>query len=259
MPRGSSAAFSTPGRPFDILLAMKMRSFRWFAVVAPLALAGCTTARMAVPADLEARAESFPCVGRGGFSLAEKFSFGPYEVADVRRGWTHRVAWGIVLYERSRARQQYEFSLCAPSGRRWQGQAATGVRREDLKGTVAGGEFTWGLARNVNFIARLGRADQTNAWTLALAEERDGILLAGTLTDGHATYRVEGTRQLAGSPMPLMENAGFLIYDGPRRVAAIDLVNAGAVHFDRNLAAIGREPLAAAAAALLLYRDISQN
>ena len=58
---------------------------------------------------------------------------------------------------------------------------------------------------------------------------------------------------------PLMENAGFLIYDGPRLVAAIDLVNAGAVHFDRNLAAIVREPLAAAAAALLLYRDISQN
>ena len=33
---------------------------------APFALAGCATARMAIPAELEARAESFPCIDRGG-------------------------------------------------------------------------------------------------------------------------------------------------------------------------------------------------
>ena len=237
-----------------------MRLFRWFALVVPLALAGCTTARMAIPADLESRSDVYPCVGRGGFTLSEKFTFGPYEVFDVRRGWTHRVTWSLALYERSKARQQCEFTLRMPSGRKWQGQAATGVRKQDLKDTVAGGELTWGLARDVNFVARLCLARQTNAWTLALAEERNGILLNGTLTDGQATYRIEGTRQLAGSSMPLMENAGFLIYDGPRLVAAVDLVNAGAVHFDKALPAlIQREPLAAAAAALLLYRDISKN
>ena len=237
-----------------------MRLFRWFALVVPLALAGCTTARMAIPADLESRSDVYPCVGRGGFTLSEKFTFGPYEVFDVRRGWTHRVTWSLALYERSKARQQCEFTLRMPSGRKWQGQAATGVRKQDLKDTVAGGELTWGLARDVNFVARLCLARQTNAWTLALAEERGGILLNGTLTDGQATYRIEGTRQLAGSSMPLMENAGFLIYDGPRLVAAVDLVNAGAVHFDKALPAlIQREPLAAAAAALLLYRDISKN
>ena len=234
---------------------------RWlFSVLLLSAAAGCTTARMAIPADLEARSDVYPCVGRGGFTLSEKFSFGPYEVSDVHRGWTRRVAWSLASYGRTRARQQYEFSLRMPSGRRWQGQAATGVRKQDLKDTVAGGELTWGLARDVNFVARLGLARQANAWTLALAEERSGILLNGTLTDGQATYRIESTRQLAGTPMPLMENAGFLIYDGPRLVAAIDLVNAGAVHFDQALSAtIQREPLAAAAAALLHYRDISQN
>ena len=239
---------------------MKMRLFRWFALVVPLALAGCTTARMAIPADLESRSDVYPCVGRGGFTLSEKFTFGPYEVFDVRRGWTQRVTWSLALYERSKARQQCEFTLRMPSGRKWQGQAATGVRKQDLKDTVAGGELTWGLSRDVSFVARLCLARQTNAWTLALAEERNGILLNGTLTDGQATYRIEGTRQLAGSSMPLMENAGFLIYDGPRLVAAVDLVNAGAVHFDKALPAlIQREPLAAAAAALLLYRDISKN
>ena len=235
---------------------MKMR---WFLLLAPLALAGCTAARLAVPPDLESRSDAYPCLGRGGFALSETFSFGPYEVADVHRGWTHRVARGIALYERARARQQYEFALRAPSGQTWRGQAATGVRRQDLKDTVAGGELTWGLTREVNFIARLGREGQPDAWNLALAEERGGVLLNGTLTDGHTAYRIEGSRQLAGTSIPLMENAGFLIYNGTRLVAAIDLVNAGSVRFDQALTSAQREPLAAAAAALLLYRDISQN
>ena len=226
---------------------------------AVLLLAGCTSARLAIPDDLESRADVYPCVGRAGFSLSERFSFGPYEVSDVHRGWTHRVAWGIAMYERSRARQPCEFALRTPSAQLWRGQAATGVRREDLKDTVAGGELTWGLSRDVHFVARLGRDAQTNAWTLLLAEDRDGILLRGALTDGPTTYRVEGSRQLAGTSMPLMENAGFLIHDGPRLVAAVDLLNAGSVHFDPSLSPAQREPLAAAAAALLLYRDISQN
>ncbi|HRT04625.1 MAG TPA: hypothetical protein P5204_02900 [Kiritimatiellia bacterium] len=231
---------------------------RWLPLVL-LVHAGCTTARMAVPADLEARSDAYPCAGRGGFTLTEKFSFGPYEVAGVKRGWTHRVAWGIAMYERSRARQQYEFALRAPSGQTWRGQAATGVRKQDLKDAVAGGELTWGLTREVNFVARLGREGQPSAWNLALAEERGGVLLNGTLTDGRTAYRVEGSRQLAGTPIPLMENAGFLIYDGTRLVAAVDLVNAGSVRFDQALSPAQREPLAAAAAALLLYRDISQD
>ncbi len=133
------------------------------------------------------------------------------------------------------------------------------MRKQDLKDTVAGGELTWGLTREVNFVARLGREDQAGAWNLALAEERGGVLLNGTQTDGQTAYRVEGSRQLAGTSIPLTENAGFLIYDGTRLVAAVDLVNAGSVRFDQALAPAQREPLAAAAAALLLYRDISQN
>ena len=41
--------------------------------------------------------------------------------------------------------------------------------------------------------------------------------------------------------------------------APANSVNAGAGHFDRNLSAFVRDPLAAAAAALLVYHEISQN
>ena len=237
---------------------MKMRIFPGNALVVLFVLAGgCTTARMAVPPDLESRAEAFPCVGRGGFSLSETFSFGPYEVSDVRRGWTRRVAWGLVFYESSKARQEIEFTLQTPSGQTWQGQAAIGVRKKDLQGTAGGGELTWGLDREVNYVARFGLPGASDAWTLALAEEHGDIVLKGSLSGAGQSYRVEGSRQLAGTPMPLMENAGFLILDGTRLVAAVDVLNAGSVHFDRALTPAQRDPLAAAAAALLLYRDIS--
>jgi hypothetical protein len=230
-----------------------------FLCLLPFAFLGCQSARMAIPADLETRSAAYPCIGRGGFSLSEQFSFGPYEVVDVHRGWTRRITWSIVMYANSKARQQVEFTLKVPSGKIWQGQAVTGVRQEDFKGTVAGGELTWGLDRDVNFVAHLGLTGQTNAWTLLLAEERGNVILKGLLANGSTTYRVEGTRQLAGTSLPLMENAGFLLYAGSRLVAAVDLLNAGSVHFDNSLSPAQREPLAAAATALLLYRDISQN
>jgi hypothetical protein len=129
--------------------------------------------------------------------------------------------------------------------------------KEDLRNTVAGGELTWGLERDVNVAVRFGRAGETNAWTLLLAEEQQNVVRKGSLTDGRASYRIDGSRQLAGTTFPLMETAGFLLYDGTRLVAAVDLINAGSVMFSNDLSPSQRDPLAAAATALLLYRDIS--
>ncbi len=221
-------------------------------------LAGCQSARMAIPADLEARSEAFPCVGRGGFTVTERFSFGPYQVTDVHRGWTRRVTWGIVFYEHSNARQQYEFTLQAPSGKTWHGQAATGATQEDLKTMVARGELTLGLSRKIDFVARIGQPGEDQAWTLVLSEGNGRSPLKGSFSRADSAYHIEGSRQLAGSTIPLMENAGFLVRKGPRLVAAVDGINAGSVFLDRELSPAEREPLAAAAAALLLYRDISR-
>lgn len=222
-------------------------------------LAGCQAARMAIPAELETHSVTYPCIGRSGFTLTETFSFGPYQLSQVHRGWTQTTAWGIVFFERSHTRQSYEFTLQAPNGESWKGQAATGVRKSDLKGTVAGGDLTWGLDSDQQFIVRIGRGDAPEAWTLALAEGSRDSTLRGRFSDGTTTYQVEGTRQLAGSPMPLMDTAGFLIGDGSRVIAAVDLINAGSVTFDSSLSAARRDPLAAAAAALLLYQNLSDR
>ena len=222
-----------------------------------LAAAGCQSARMAVPAELESGADAWPCVGRGGLAFAEHFSFGPYRVSNVQRSWTRRVSWSIAFFGQSSARQRFEFSLDTPSSRIWQAQAATGMRREDLKDSIGGGQLTWGLSRNVEFAARIAPAGETNAWTLALADAMDAKPMQGFFSGNGVSLRVESTRKLAGTSIPLSEPSGFLVFDGNRIVAAIDVVNAGSVYFDRSIDPSLRDPLAAASAALLLYRDIS--
>jgi len=221
-------------------------------------LSGCRSAQMAIPASLEARSEAYPCIGRGGFGLSEAFSFGPYEVKDVHRGWKVTTTWSIIFYERSH-RQQFEYTLQAGKGKPWKGQAATGVRQSDLKGMVAGGDLTWGIGSDLNFVVQIGQGDTPKAWTLVLAEGSRDTTLKGQFSNGKTTYRIEGTHKLAGSPMPLVDTSGYLIYKGKRVVAAVDILNAGSVTFDSKLSVAKRGPLAAAAAGLLLYKDIAPN
>ncbi len=222
-------------------------------------LSGCRSAQMAIPSDLEARSVGYPCIGRGGFGLSEAFSFGPYQVEDVHRGWKVTTTWSVIFYERSHARQQFEYTLKAPKGNPWRGQAATGVRQSDLKGMIAGGDLTWGLDSDLNFVVQIGQGDKPKAWTLVLAEGSRDTTLKGQFSNGKTTYRIEGSHKLAGSPMPLVDTSGYLIYKGNRLVAAVDILNAGSVTFDSKLSATKRAPLAAAAAALLLYKDIAPN
>lgn len=231
--------------------------FGLLVIAASLFAGGCQTARMAVPGFLEERADIYPCEGRQGFKIGEDFSFGPYQVRDVRRGWTQRVAWDLAFAEGSVRRQDFEFTVHAPDGNRWRGNAVTGVRKHDISGRVGGGEWTWDLASEVNFLVRMEDERQAQFWTLAMAEGRGDILMKGELSDGQIIYRVEGSNRLQGTSMPLADAAGFIFYLGPRAVAAVEVINQGVVFFDRELEPVQRDALAGASTALLLYRDIS--
>jgi len=223
----------------------------------PLISVSCQTARMALPGFLEERAEAHACVGRQGFRFGEDFSFGPYDVRDVRRGWMRRAEWDLTFAEGSARRQEFEYMLHAPDGNRWQGHAVTGVRKQDVSGRVGGGEWRWDLTADMNFLVHIEDERQEQFWTLAMAEGRGDTVMHGELSDGHTVYRVEGTYRLAGTTMPLVDPAGFIIYTGRRAVAAVEVINQGTVYFDRELGVTDRDVLAAAATALLLYRDIA--
>ena len=191
-------------------------------IVPFLFLASCRTARMALPPFFDHQADVLECVGRQGFRFGEQFSFGEYEVIHVKRRWTRRVRWDAAFAEGSATRQEFEFQLRAPDGKLWQGNAVTGVRREDVRGRIGGGEWSWDLSADTHYLVRIADEAQEQFWTLAMAERLGDTVMHGEFSDGTTVYRVEGTYRLAGTPMPLSPPAGFLFREGHRPTAAVE-------------------------------------
>ncbi len=222
-----------------------------------LLIAACQSARMALPGFLEQHSEAYACVGRHGLRIGEDFHFGPYQVHNVKRGWRQRVAWDVAFSEGSAHRQEFEYMVWSHGDTLWHGNAVTGVRRKDVRGTIGGGEWRWDLVSDVNYLARFADDKHQQFWTLAMAEGHGDFVMSGELSDGTAVYRVEGTQRLAGSSMPLGHPAGFIFYRQHRPIAAVETINKGVVYLDRELSRTEKDVLAVAATALLLYRDIA--
>lgn len=211
---------------------------------------------MALPAFFDQRADALSCVGRQGFKIGEDFSFGDYQVLNVKRGWTRRIRWDVAFADGSAAHQEFEYQVRAPDGTLWQGNAVTGVRREDVTGRIGGGTWSWDLSSDVHYLVRLADEAQEHFWTLAMRERLGDTVMNGELSDGTTVYRVEGTYRLAGTPMPLSTPAGFIVYQQHRPVAAVEVINQGMVYLARDVEPTQRHVLAGAATALLLYKDI---
>lgn len=225
-------------------------------VVVGVLAPGCRSARMAIPNELAVRSEQLTCSGRGGFN--EDFQFGAYQVTDVHRGWTRRSAWGFRHLERANTQQSFEFTLAAPRGGMWNGQAATGLQSADLTTEAWGGKLSVGILSNQNFVVRLGRSDG-EAWTMVLNQRSDEDLMTGYLCSEKETYEVAGTHKLAGTPMPLADAAGYVVAKNNVPVMAVDVINDGTVWLSQGLSGLERDGLAAAAAALLLFQDLSAD
>lgn len=219
-------------------------------------LSSCQTAKMAVPAELETQAQLYPCEGRQGFKLSETFTFGPYTVDKVHRGWQTTTQWGLFSFEHAHARQQFEYSLVAPDRARWTGKGGTDVSRNSMKQALAGGEFSWTLEDDRNYVVSIRKEGSSRAWLLMMGGNERDTAMNGRFSNGKTAYTIEGSHKLAGSSFPLMDPSGYLIYNGRKLVAAVDLLNAGSVYLDNDLPQSQRDALAAAATALLLHKEV---
>lgn len=216
---------------------------------------GCHSARMAVPGDLKDSGQMMTCKGRGGFD--ETFDLGSYRVHEVKRGWTKRTAWGFLIWEKSSASQKYEFSLTGSDDAVWNGQAITNLNQKDLKSEAWGGELQIGLSSEQNLVVRFGKQDVKAGWTMVLMKNKDNVL-EGLLGNGSIVYSIDGTKKLAGSPMPLGDASGYIITRNGRNVCAVEVINEGAVWFAPSLTSDERDLLAAAATGLLLFKDLEE-
>lgn len=220
-----------------------------FALTSPVA-AKFKEAAMRLPDEL-AQVERLPVTGRQGWKLVERLQFGDFSVHDVRRSLTKGGDLQVLFYEGSKRRQTFGFTLTGSGPTVWRGAAATNLRRRALD---LGVEVE--MRNKSGFSAHLFPADAPEAvWTLALHEKGEKPL-AGTLSRGAETITVQGTNRLAGSVFRLADTAGYTFAIGGRSIAAVEVINHGAVWLAPDLDAAWRGPVTAAIAALLLFEEL---
>lgn len=207
-------------------------------------------AAMRLPPELTG-AERWEVRGRQGWKFLERLTFGDFRVHGVERSLTKGGDLQILFYEGSKRRQTFGFTLSEQGEPRWRGAAATNLRRRALD---VGIEIE--VRNKSGFAAQLSPVGAPGAaWTLDL-NERYERPLAGTLSGGGRTVLVKGTNALAGSRLPFGETTGYVFTDGSRTIAAVEVLNQGAVWVAPDLSAELRGPVTAAIAALLLLEEL---
>lgn len=205
-----------------------------------------------------ASAERLPVSGRQGWKLLERIEFGPNRVHGVERSITKGsdlfAAVPGISYEGSKRRQTFTFKLSGEGTAVWRGAAATNLRRRAMD---VGVEIEF---RNKSGFTALLSSDARpeQAWILDLKEKRE-LPLEGTLSLGTQVVTVKGTNKLAGTPLPLGETSGYVFEAGGRPVAAVEVINQGAVWLSSGLDPALRAPVTAAISSLLLFEELRKT
>ncbi|MFC2156706.1 hypothetical protein ACFLT9_02590 [Acidobacteriota bacterium] len=230
------------------------------ALVTLVSASACQQARFAVPLELINKAHEMPCIGRQGFTFNESFSFGSFRVLDVDRSWTKTTGRGHFWFESSQADQNYEFSIVENDGQIWDIQCAVSADVAKLEiETFLGGEFEIEIDSIRSLIGVLANRNGGDAWKLVMGKSSGADLMMGTLRRGNLWIEIDGSRMLSTTPIPISEESGYIFRRHGQILAAVEVINAGAVWIHPSVTSDLRSALAAASAALLLYRDISDN
>lgn len=207
-------------------------------------------AAMRLPAELS-RAERWEVEGRQGWKFLERLSFGDFRVHAVERSLTRGGDLQILFYEGSKRRQSFGFTLSEQGEPAWRAIAATNLRRRAVD---VGIEIE--MRNKSGFAARLSPVgDPAATWTLDLTERFERPL-SGTLHRDNRNIVVKGTQALAGTSLPLGDTSGYIFQVGGRAVAAVEVLNNGAVWLDPDLEPGLRGPIVAAIGALLLFEEL---
>lgn len=214
-------------------------------------------AAMRLP-DALAGAERLPVQGRQGWKLTERIEFGDFKVHGVERSLSKGGDLGLsvpgLAYEGSKRRQTFLFKLSGADDSTWRGAAATNLRRRALD---VG--FDIELRNKSGFMALLSSdARPDDKWTLDV-KERGERPLAGTLSRNDVSITVTGTNKLAGTILPYGETSGYVFESAGRPIAAVEVINNGAVWLAPDLAPELRAPVTAAISALLLMEELRKT
>ena len=235
-------------------------------LVAGLSLGGCQVAHMALPQDLRSEASELAVEGRPLLIFNNSFRFGPYNVADVHRGWTrgggYSASIGATEFSSSEATQKYEFSVKGPDRPAWAVQCATAAdwSQFETEGFL-GGRFGVELSSNQQLLCTLtqDRGERLSKLAMSRSASANETALRGIVIDGATRIDISGTHRLDTTPLRMRTPTGYIFHIGGRPVGAVEVINAGSVWLDDSASPETRSALAATSAVLLLYQDLIET
>jgi hypothetical protein len=215
-----------------------------------MAVAACGSAKLEVPADL-APSTRLRVSGRLGWMNTDRLRFGEYTAELIEGTRVRGSGVGIGGFERSRRRQGYTLLLTGPGTKPLRAECNANVV---AKGLNAGRTLGLDDRSSVRCDVREDSIAVGPLWKLVI--ENDGKSpMSGAIVLGGDSVIVAGTNRIAGGSMPSTVTAGYYFTRAGRTIAAVEVVNDGAVWFNTGDAA-ERARLAAIAAALLLAEDL---
>ena len=210
-------------------------------------------AEMLLPDQLST-VERLPVEGRQGWRKIQRLKYGNYAVDSVNRSLTKGGDLQIMVYEGSKRRQAFSFHHQENGLPTYRIAAATNLRRRAID---VGVEIEFrnksGFTSEMHSILKPGFVAR-----LELTETRERPL-SGTLVHGAQTVAVKGTNKLAKTPLPLDEATGYVFESEGKPIAAVEVINNGAVWISPDIDPELSSPVSAAISALLLFEELRKT
>ncbi len=225
-------------------------------------LPGCRQAEMYLDPSVRSAMDLFPVRDRQGLKmLDESFSFPPYAVTEVDRGWKVTTRWGILGLGKVASEQDYSFVLRRKDAVVGEVQCGTAARwkefsADNLLGT--GTSLTWILSDDTRLACVLKVRGQDKACSLGMQPTGPKGSMTGTLLCGADQVTITPTFRLAGSPISYTEPTGYLFSRQDGLVAAVEVLNQGRVWLAHDLSSVSRDTLASTASVIFLYNRLQQ-
>lgn len=225
----------------------------------PLALSGCSTARMAVDPDLLSRSDQYEISERPSAFSGDKLLFGPYSATEIDRSTINSSgsgfrAGGVVLYSSKEVTQSFSYRF--NGNQSWTSKCAVKSASSTVKqGGSAPSAAT--VAEDIGLQCRFSRSENPQGsanrnWKFEFRGQ-DLVSATGSFKVGSKTVRVVATNRFENSSFPYHKPTGYYFYVGEERVAGVDVINnQGPIWLKKNLAAEEKDSIGLIMVALLL-------
>jgi hypothetical protein len=220
-------------------------SIRFFLLVLTiLTSTACTVARMQVAPSL-ASATPMDVTGSNPRVWNRPIGFGPFQSSEVQEGMKWGFSIPLLGIDASYRSQPYRLVLQSPSGPI---QAECVTRSAELSRSGFALDPTLGRMPVLGCGFRSG----DDEWTMGLLEQAPGR--RGEIR-GDTPWTIRSVLVSERSPISSSEPLGYEILRDGDVIGAVEVINRGRVWMAPSLEGRDQQRLAAAAAALLLFRD----